>query len=181
MSAVTERQDLARHYEAQTDDELLQLREESGQLIPEAREALYNELSKRKISAESGEGLPEVKKMHEPTNSSQKISFLFPSLGRFVATLRDWKRFKSETGRWPVLTIAAHVVHGIFLVGWAGLLIWLGITYKWSGIKVSLIILPLLLIDTILENWVEGRIRRSELQRYRRKRTERSQERGVKL
>src|ERR1700690_3088638 len=43
--------DLARAYETKTDEELLELATESGQLTPEAHSALTTELAKRRIDS----------------------------------------------------------------------------------------------------------------------------------
>jgi len=168
---MIESEQLAAHYGLQTDEELLRLKEESEQLTPAAREQLNNELQRRRIGAAAKQALRVSDEIDTGDDTAAKFSILFPSLGRVAATLKDWRHYRSQTGAWPVFSIAAHVIHGVFLVGWAGYLVWFGVTHKWSTTKLVLVSLPLLLIDTILENWIEGKIRTGELQRYRTKRS----------
>lgn len=166
--------DFGRQYRTKTDDELLRLRDESEKLTPEARDQLEQEIENR--------GLGSLKRQHEsplvhggrgaelPKSGPDRIAALFPSLRRFLATVRKWRQFKAETGAWPVLSMLVHIVHAIFLLGWAGFLIWLGFSYGWGVIKVLLILAPLLLVDAFVGEWIAGKIRLYELRRHRRRR-----------
>jgi hypothetical protein len=164
--------ELARAYRVKTEDELLRLKLESDQLTPEAREQLDRELDRRKINPvqraddqgrdiepETGNGV-----------GSNRPNVPFPSLRRLIATLGDWKQYKRQTGQWPSASIGFYVVHGIFLLGWAGWFIWFAVVHEWSRTKTILTILPLLLLDLLLEDWLQGKIRVAELRSYRNKR-----------
>ena len=165
-------EDLARVYRVKTEGELQRLKLESHQLTPEAREQLNRELGRRGINIAQGVDDPHRDTRPETGNrkGSDRFYALFPSLRRLFATLRDWKQYKRQTGAWPAASIGFYMVHGIFLLGWAGSFIWLAVVHEWSRTKTILIIMPLLLLDVLLEDWLQGKIRVVELRNHRRKR-----------
>jgi hypothetical protein len=164
-----EMQELERQYQARTDEELLRLALESEQLTPEAQVQLHTELAKRGISKSGREDFRAKKSDTgtEPTEGS-KITFLFPSLRWLAETLRDWKRYKSQTGEWPALSIFAYVVHGIVLLSCAAFLVWFGFQHKWSKTRFVLIVLLLALPEAIFWDWLQKRIRLREIRKHRR-------------
>jgi hypothetical protein len=162
--------DLAKHYAAQTDDQLLLLKQESGQLTAEAREQLAIEIGRRRIKAAAGNDL-RGENVREPRRAPDKLADAFPSLRRFLATLRDWKEYKRRTGKWPMLSILFWFVHGAFLLGSAGFLVWFGVGHHWSRTKWILIVGLFLLLDVVLEDWIRGTIRLHELRHQRKARS----------
>jgi hypothetical protein len=136
--------ELAQSYRVKTEDELLRLKVESDQLTPEAREQLNRELDRRGINIVQGVDDPWRDTRLETGNrrGSDRLYALFPSLRPLFATLRDWKQYKSTTGKWPAASIGFYVVHGIFLLGWAASFIWFAVVHEWSRTKTILIILP---------------------------------------
>ena len=106
MSPVVDLQELARQYEAQTDEELLRLSLAAAQLAPEARTQLQAEMAKRGIDTaarleEFHE--EEIQAAAEPLNYSKK------GVG-IDAALQDWKLYRRQTGDWPILSVAATLV-----------------------------------------------------------------------
>ena len=159
---------LESQYQAKTDEELLRLTVESEQLTPEAQVQLHTELTKRGISEARREDFRAEKSQTrtEPTEGS-KITFLFPSLRRLAETLRDWKRYKGQTGEWPALSIIAYVVHGIVLFSCAAFLVWFGFQHNWSKTRFLVIVLLLALPEVILWDRVQKRIRLREIRKHR--------------
>jgi hypothetical protein len=165
---MTEMQDLARHYEVQTDDQLLRLRQESDELTPEARGQLFRELQKRKLSARPKDDF-RAQSEAEP-QLSEKVSVLFPSLRGLVATLKDFSRYRRQTGEWPLLSVAVHLAHGIVFLGCVGWILWFGLGHNWSGTRLILVFILLISIDVVAENWIERKVRLRELRKFRRNR-----------
>src|SRR6266853_262852 len=93
------------------------------------------------------------------TTEGSKITLLFPSLRRLAETLRDWKRYKGQTGEWPALSIIAYAVHGIMLFSCAAFLVWFGFQHNWSKTRFLVIVLLLALPEVILWDWVQKRSR----------------------
>jgi hypothetical protein len=72
------------------------------------------------------------------------------------STLADWGKYKRQTGRWPLLSIAAHVLNFVAL---AAILIWLifySARYGWSKLRLAgtaaLILVPYMLFWSWVEN-----------------------------
>jgi hypothetical protein len=164
---MTQMQDLAKHYEAQNDDQLLQLRQESDQLMPEAREQLLHEIQKRKLSQTPKNDLQDLSR--EEPKLSEKISVLFPSLRGPVGTFRDFSEYKRQTGEWPLLSVLVHLLHGIVFLGWVGWILWFGLSHNWSGTRLILVFVLLISTDVLAENWIERKVRLRELQTFRKK------------
>jgi hypothetical protein len=97
-------QELESQYQAKTDEELLRLVVELEQLTPEAQVQLHTELAMRGSSEARREDFrSEKNQARTETTEGSKIMLLFPSLRRLAETLRDWKRYKGQTGEWPAL------------------------------------------------------------------------------
>jgi hypothetical protein len=96
--------DFRNHYGAMTDGRVLNLATDSGQLSPEARSSLECELSRRGI------GRAEVDKYDQDRNRNmgdkkynpQAGYSIFPTLRRIRATLDDWRKYRHQTGGWPL-------------------------------------------------------------------------------
>jgi hypothetical protein len=161
-------QELESQYQAKSDEELLRLEVELEQLTPEAQVRLHTELAKRGISKARREDFPaEKNQTRTGTTEGPKITLLFPSLRRLAETLRDWKRYKGQTGEWPALSIIAYAVHGIMLFGCAAFLVWFGFRRNWSGTRFLVIVLLLALPEVILWDWVQKSIRLREIRKHR--------------
>lgn len=144
-------QELESQYQAKTDEELLRLVVELEQLTPEAQVQLHTELAKRGISEARREDFrSEKNQTRTETTEGSKITLLFPSLRRLAETLRDWKRYKGQTGEWPALSIIAYAVHGIMLFSCAAFLVWFGFQHNWSKTRFLVIVLLLALPEVIL-------------------------------
>ena len=137
-------QELESQYQAKTDEELLRWVVELEQLTPEAQVQLHTELAKRGISeARRGDFRSEKNQTRTETTEGSKITLLFPSLRRLAETLRDWKRYKGQTGEWPALSTIAYDVHGIMLFSCAAFLVWFGFQHNWSKTRFLVIVLLL--------------------------------------
>jgi len=161
-------QELESQYQAKTDEELLRLVVEVEQLTPEAQVQLHTELAKRGISEARREDFrSEKNQTRTETTEGSKITLLFPSLRRLAETLRDWKRYKGQTGEWPALSMIAYAVHGIMLFSCAAFLVWFGFHHNWSKTRFLVIVLLLALPEVILWDWVQKRIRLREIRKHR--------------
>jgi hypothetical protein len=90
---------------------------------------------------------------------------------RFVATVRDWKHYKRQTGEWPLISIAAYVLHLIAMLAGIALLVWYGGKQGWSNTQLVLVLLPLALFGVFSWDWVQRKIRLGEIRRFKRRRT----------
>jgi len=162
--------DFDQRYRTKTNEELMELALDSDDLSPEARDSLNNALSKRRIEKNDIDEYREQKKQERESdkNWNPKTAYsLWPSLGRIRATLNDWKKYRHQTGKWPLLTIAFYFVHLLMeLVGLA-LIVWYSVQRGWSKGKFLLVILPLILVDVLISDWLAGKIRLLEITRYR--------------
>src|SRR6202023_2301671 len=160
--------ELESQYQTKTDEELLRLVVELEQLTPEAQVQLHTELAKRGISEARREDFrSEKNQTRTETTEGSKITLLFPSLRRLAETLRDWKRYKGQTGEWPALSIIAYAVHGIMLFNSAAFLVWFGFQHNWSKTRFLVIVLLLALPEVISWDWVQKRIRLREIRKHR--------------
>lgn len=158
----------ARKPVSKSDEELLRLEVELEQLTPEAQVQLHTELAKRGIREARREDFPaENNQTRTETTEGSKITLLFPSLRGLAETLRDWKRYKDQTGEWPAFSIIASAVHGIMLFSCAAFLVWFGFQHHWSGTRFLVIVLLLALPGVILWDWVQKRIRLREIRKHR--------------
>lgn len=81
-------EDLAKAYEAKTDEELQQLAKHSEQLTPEAQAALRGELAKRRIDALEHLNVPEESnqsRTQQPMNCETLLPHDSPAVGEFVS------------------------------------------------------------------------------------------------
>jgi hypothetical protein len=67
-----------------------------------------------------------------------------------------WRRFKNQTGGWPVLSITTYVFRFILLVGGMGAIVWYGnVIHGWTrhdvGLAFALTLAPVLYIWFIIE------------------------------
>jgi hypothetical protein len=161
---MVEWQELARNYQSQTDDELLQLEQESEQLTPEAREQLLGELRRRKINLEPTKSLRN-EDAGQPNNVSHKLNVLFPSFRRAVGTVNNWRQYKRQTGNWPALSIFFHLGHGALGLSCGVLYFWFALSHGWSRTRTLLVAITLLVVDAVLQNWIERKIRLAELRK----------------
>lgn len=90
------------------------------------------------------------------------------SLRDWAATLRKWKQFRQQTGKWPLFSIVASLLHTIVLVVGGVFLIWYGDQQGWSKNRLTLILLVVLLPFVLVWAWLHDKIYLSELRRARR-------------
>jgi hypothetical protein len=159
--------DVGEQYRARTDEELLRLALEPEQLAPEAQIQLHAELARRGIDsparleefrAEEGRKPPEPR---EYTGRSSGI----------VATLRDWQRYRRQTGEWPVASVIASVVQGVVLLTAALSIMLFGVRHDWSKTKFLLVVASVLIPELCLWDRIQKKIRLKELRGYRSRRT----------
>jgi hypothetical protein len=82
-----------------------------------------------------------------------------------IATLSDWRMYKRQTGEWPLLSVAVCLLHlGIVLAA-----VWWAVKQNWSRALFGLFVLPIAFAVMFLWNWIGGKTRAFELQRYRRR------------
>jgi hypothetical protein len=90
------------------------------------------------------------------------------SLRDWAATIRKWKQFRQQTGKWPLFSIVASLLHTIVLVVGGVFLIWYGDEQGWSKNRFALILLGALLPFVFVWAWLHDKIYLSELRRARR-------------
>jgi hypothetical protein len=162
--------DFEHRYRTKTNEELMELALDTDDLSLEARDALKSALSKRQIEKKDIDEYRDQKKERRESDkdSNRKTAhFLWPSLGKIRATLNDWKKYKHQTGEWPILTIGFSFLH--LLIDLAGLvfILWYSGKHHWSKGTFLLVILPLILVDVLVSDRFVGKIRLFEISRYR--------------
>jgi hypothetical protein len=137
--------------------------------MPEARNSLNGELSRRRIS--SGEV---SKYENEQSNDTRDKKFnpeaaysLWPTLRRIRETARDWKQYRHQTGEWPRRSIGFYFVHLAMELVVLLLIIWYSVQHGWSKGIVIVVLILLVTVDVFLANWLQNKIRLSEITRYR--------------
>jgi hypothetical protein len=161
--------DFDERYRSMTDDELLNVAGDSQHLTPEARNSLNGELSRRRITG------GEVSKYeNEPSDAASDKKFnpkaaylLWPALGRIRDTIRDWKQYRLQTGEWPRRSIIFYFLHLVVEVAVLLLIVWYSVQHGWSKGMTIVVLILLLTVDVFLENWLQNRIRLSEITRRR--------------
>lgn len=162
--------DLVSNYRAKSNSELMDLATGIEELTPEAREALSAELARRGItSAEiTGYGDEEVKVREQERD--RKLASLFPTFRAIGRRLTIWRTFKQQTGKWPWLSMAFYFCHGfIALVVLLGL-VWYSVEHGWSSLKFILAFAPIVLLDVLVAEWIQRKIRSAEVMTYRNRR-----------
>jgi|SRR5271166_1831774 len=159
-------QQLAIQYQAMSDDELLHLALELEQLAPEAQIQLETELAKRKLDTPAC--LEEFRAVqsqeaHEPSENSRYGS-------GFVATLRDWQRYRRQTGEWPVASVIASVAQGMVLFSCVLFMVVFAGRHHWSKARFLLVLGALLVPELCLWDRIQKKIRLKELEAYRTRR-----------
>jgi hypothetical protein len=166
-----ELQELAGQYRAKSDEELLRLALDSGQLTPEANTLLQAELAERQMRG--NERLDEFRaenQQREEQEKSSKRASLFPTITRALKTLREWREYRRRTGVWPVLSMVGHVVHFAVWLAVLAFVVWYGVEHSWSKTRFLLVLLPVSLIDVFLWDNVRKAIRMREIASYRNRR-----------
>jgi hypothetical protein len=160
--------DFDEQYRSMTDDELLNVAEDSQDLTPEARNSLKGELARRRL------GISEVSKYQkeqsdyteEKFNPEAAYSF-WPALGRVRDTIRDWKQYRHQTGEWPHRSIKFYFLHLVVELGLLLLTICYSVLRGWSKGTVIVLLILLVTVDVFVANWLQNKIRLSEIARYR--------------
>lgn len=163
--------DLTERYQAMDDGELLALAAEPYQLTPEAQTSLRRELAKRRINPNAvSEDLREEVKARNSLErhwNPEPLYFYWPGLRWFVATIRDWRKFRRQTGQTPTPSILTYFLHLIFALLVVVLLVWYAVPRHWSSWVLLGLFLPLAIADSYLSDWLLGKVRMSEIARYR--------------
>jgi len=159
-------QELAEHYQALIDEELLRLALDPDQLDPDARIQLQAELARRGI--DSSTRLDEFREEEslatfDPTIYSKAGS----GLG---ATLRDWRRYHRQTGEWPLLSVVGALVQALVLLSFSWLVLHLALQHEWSNTELFVIIGAVWIVEFFLWDRIQGRLRLKELRSYRSRR-----------
>jgi hypothetical protein len=166
---VTNMLDFNEQYRSMTDDELLNVARDSGHLMPEARNSLDGELSRRRIT--TGQI---TKYDHEQSNDPSDKKFnpetaysLWPTLRRIRETFEDWKHYRNETGEWPRRSICFYFLHLVVELAVLLLIIWYSLQHGWSKGMFIVVLIMVVTVDVFLSNWLQNKIRLSEITRYR--------------
>jgi len=158
--------DLISNYHAKTDDELVRLAADMNDLAPEARELLAMELSRRGIGPDAITGRLQEMKESSKVERQQKTYSLFPSLRRIRARTSDWQKFRAQTGHWPVLSIGFYIGHAILGVGVLLAAVWYSLMQGWSQYTALLVLMPAFILDGVLSDWAERKIRLHEISQH---------------
>jgi len=161
--------DFDERYRGMTDDELLNVAGDSQHLTTEARNSLNGELSRRRIT---GGEVSKYENEQSDAASDKKFNpkaayLLWPALGRIRDTIRDWKQYRHQTGEWPRRSIIFYFLHLTVEVAVLLLIVWYSVQHGWSKGMTVVVLILLLTVDVFLENWLQNRIRLSEITRHR--------------
>ena len=155
-------------YRSMTDDELLNVARDSQHLTPEARNSLNCELSRRRI------GSGQIRNYEREQSSSQENKFnpetvysRWPGLRRIRDTVNGWKQYRHQTGEWPRRSIGFYVLHLLIELAVLVFIIWYRAQHGWSKGMFIVIALLLVTVDVCVSNWLQNKIRSSEIRRYR--------------
>ena len=156
-------QSLAEHYQRQTDEELLRLAIDPGNLVPEAYVVLNSELARRRIN--SPEQLQAFRE-EEQSGKDQKSKAAKKRPPWYSSdTIQDWKKYRRQTGDWPFLSIFVYALHSMIALIGLALIVWYGADHHWS--LRMLVIWPLALADIVFSSWLLRKVRRHEIARHR--------------
>jgi hypothetical protein len=161
--------DFDEQYRNMTDDELVNVARDSQDLTPEAKNSLNGELSRRRIS--NGEV---SKYQNRQSNDTKDKNFnpeaaylLWPTLRWIHETVRDWKQYRHQTGEWPRRSIVFYFLHLAVEFVALLLIILYGVQHGWSKGVFIVVLILLVTADTFISNWLQNKIRLSEIMRYR--------------
>ncbi len=84
--------------------------------------------------------------------------------------LDAWRKYRHQTGEWPLRSIAFSFLHLLFEIATLVLIVWYGVQHGWSKGIFLLIVLPLITVDVLVSNWLQNRIRLYEIEHHRRAR-----------
>lgn len=164
---MTASPELARQYQALTDDELLRLELDAEQLATEAQVQLKAELAKRGIDSPKHREefrAEERQATMEPKQYSSKGSGV-------VATVRDWQEYRGRTGEWPIYSMIASVTQGIVLLSCLLFVVVFSVKHHWPKTKFFLVLGSLLLAELWLWDRIQKKLRLNELKGYRSRRS----------
>lgn len=161
--------DFDEQYRSMTDGELLNVARDVQDLTPEARNSLNGELSRRRISRGQ---VSEYENRQSHDTKDKKFNpeaaySLWPTLRWIHETIRDWKQYRHQTGEWPRRSIAFYFSHLAVEFVTLVIIIWYGAHHGWSKGSFIIVLILLVTADTFLSNWLQNKIRLSEITRYR--------------
>jgi hypothetical protein len=96
------------------------------------------------------------------------IFSLIDSIKRGRATLRGWGEYNRETGKWPLVSIAAHLCNFIVVAAGAIWLILYGERHDWSKFRFRWTALFIVAPYVIVWSWIEGKIKLNDMRNQRR-------------
>lgn len=141
------------------------------QLTPEASEALAAELSRRGIKREEINSCSETRRSDpnpEKKPARELAYFLWPGLRRIRETIADWTHYRRQTGKWPSHSIAFYFVSLGVRIAYLVLAVWYGVQHDWSSGRLVAVVLPVVVVDVVISNRLQKRIRLSEIRSSRR-------------
>ena len=160
--------DFDQRYRGMTDDELLNVARDSQHLTPETRNSLNGELSRRRIA--TGELRKYENEQGEDTDKKFNLESaysLWPALGRTRGTIADWKQYRHQTGEWPRRSISFYFLYVVVELAVLLLIVWYSVQHGWSKGTVIIVFVLVITADVLLANWLQNKIRLSEITRYR--------------
>jgi hypothetical protein len=93
-------------------------------------------------------------------------------LGHIRATLHDWKNYQQETGEWPWRSIVLYFLHLVIEAAALILFMWYRpLQHGWSVPTCAFVIILFFVIDDLLWDWLQKRIRLSEIARHEHRRS----------
>jgi hypothetical protein len=96
------------------------------------------------------------------------IFSIITTIRESVATLKDWAEYRRQTGKWPLLSIAAHLLNFFASVALLVLLIW--IYAKKQLPRLGLVVLTIAAISAYVFLWsgLKSRVQLHEIRSRRR-------------
>jgi len=83
----------------------------------------------------------------------------------WAATIRKWKEFRRRTGKWPLFSIVASILHTASFIFGGAFLIWYSVEQGWSKNHFLLILLAVISPYVFVWAWLQKKIYLSELRR----------------
>jgi NADH:ubiquinone oxidoreductase subunit 3 (subunit A) len=97
----------------------------------------------------------------------KKYNSGWPGLSHLRATLDDWKNYQRQTGEWPWRSIVFYFLHLVIEAAALFLFMWYSPRQRgWSVLTCVVVIFLFFLIDDLVWDWLQKRIRLSEIARH---------------
>lgn len=106
------------------------------------------------------------KRKRDPATMFPTFRNMYREGGR---TVQWWTSYRHQTGGWPWFSIVIHFMNWVVLLIGGGFLVWWTVEHHLSRWQFLVILLPVSLPYTILENWAKRKVKLSYLRNNRKR------------